>query len=99
MSSILQEGVSIQSHSLSLIWLGPIGKDHVHYHDKHTVLVWMNNVGSVLGQIDEVIVGVAGELKSIDQIIHADYITDVEVSRTLGCPRVEHLGHPTSLLL
>lgn len=54
------------SHSLGLIWLGPIGKDHVHYHDKHTVLVWMNNAGSVLGQIDEVMVGVARELNSID---------------------------------
>lgn len=53
----------------------------------------------MLGQLDEVMVGVAGELNSIDQILHADDITDVEVSSTRDCPRVEHLGPPTFLLL
>ena len=83
-SSIPQEGVSIQGHNPGLVWLCHIGKDHIHHGDKHAVFVWVsgifnhrNNVGPLLGQVDEVPARTVGELNCIDQTIRANDVRDV----------------------
>lgn len=87
MSSIPQEGVGIQGHNSGLVWLG-------HHRNKHAVFVWVpslfnyrNNVGPLLGQVDEVTARGMGELNCVDQTFPADSVRDVETVVPVAAPR------------
>lgn len=73
MSSVLEEVVSVQSDDTSLIGLGNIGKDDVDHGEEHSVLVWVtgilndrDNVGSLLGHVDEITTRSVREFDSVD---------------------------------
>lgn len=74
MSSILQKGVGISGHTLGLVWLCHVSKDHIHNPGKRTRFVWVpsilnhrNSVGPPLGQVDEVTARMVGEFNCVDQ--------------------------------
>lgn len=91
--------MGIQGYNPGLIWLGHISEDHIHHCDKHAVLVWVpgifdhgDDVGPLLGQVDEVTARAVGELNCIDETIRADNIRHVGDGGARGCAKVQHLG-------
>lgn len=73
MSSVLEEVVSVQSDDTSLIRLGDIGEDDVDHGEEHSVLVGVtgilndrNDVGSLLGHVDEITTRSVRELYSVN---------------------------------
>lgn len=72
-SSVLDELSSVESEDTGLIWLGHIGEDHVNHWHEHSVFLWMSSVfndwddiGSLLGHVDQVSSRSLRELDSVD---------------------------------
>lgn len=84
MSTVLEEVVSVQSDDTSLIRLSDIGKDNVDHREKHAVLVRVtgilndgDNVGSLLGHVDEITTRSVREFDSVDSSLRSNYISNV----------------------
>ena len=76
MPLVLEELVSVDSHDPSLVGLSDVGKDGVDHGDEHSVLVGVtgilndgDDIGALLGHVDEIASGSVGELNGIDHAL------------------------------
>ena len=72
-ASVLNEHSGIQTEDTGLIGLGDVSEDHINHGYEHSVLLGVSgvlnngdNVGSLLGHVDEVTAGSLGELDSVN---------------------------------
>ena len=73
-AAVLEEVVRVESDDTGLVGLSDIGEHDVDHADEHSVLVRMtgvlddrNDVGSLLGHVDQVAAGSVRELDCVDQ--------------------------------
>lgn len=99
MAAILKEMLCIQCHNTTLIRLCHIGKDGIDHADQHAILVWMtgvlnngNNVGTLLGHINQITARTVRELNGIDKTLRSNNIGYVRHSCARGATQVQHLG-------
>jgi len=82
--AVLEEIVGIDGDNTSLIGLGNVSKDAIDHRDKHSVLVRVtgvlndgDDVGTFLGNTDEITSGSVGEFNSIHQTFRSNNICHV----------------------
>lgn len=73
-TAVLQEVLGIQRHNTALIRLGNVGENRVYHANQHAVLVRMasvlddgDDVGPLLGHIDQIAAGTVRELHGVDK--------------------------------
>lgn len=98
MTTVLEEVMRVEGNDSSLIRLGNIGKDDVDHGKEHTVLVGVsgvlndgNDVGSLLGHVDEVSTGSVRELNGVDGSLGSNDIGDVRNGGSGSGSKVENL--------
>lgn len=71
-TAVLEELVGVDGHDTGLIGLGNIGKDDIDHSDEHSVLEGVtgilddgDDVGPLLGDVDEISARAVGELNSV----------------------------------
>lgn len=84
MSSVLEEVVSVQSDDTGLIRLSNIGEHDIDHGEEHSVLVGVtgilndrDNVGSLLGHVDEITTRSVRELYSVNSSFGTNDIGNV----------------------
>lgn len=84
MSAVLQEVLGIQRDDTSLVRLGNVSEDCVNHSHEHSVLVWMtgvlddrDDVGALLGDVDEIATGTMREFYGVDETLWTHDVTDV----------------------
>jgi hypothetical protein len=99
MTAVLEEIMGIDGDNSSLIRLRNVSEDDIHHAYKHPVLVRMsrvlddrNNIGSLLGDVDEITTGSVRELDGVDEPLRSDDVGDVRDRGATGSAEVEHLG-------
>lgn len=72
-ASVLDEHASVEAEDTGLIGLGDVGEDHINHGYEHSVLLGVSgvlndgdDVGSLLGHVDEITAGSLGELDGVD---------------------------------
>jgi len=98
MAVVLQEVVGVDSDDTGLIGLGDISKDNIDHADQHAVLVGMtgilddrDDVGALLGHVDQIASRAVRELDSVDKTLGSDNISNVGDSGSVGSSEVEDL--------
>lgn len=98
-ASVLDELGGVETENTSLIWLGNICEDNVDHWHKHSIFLWMsgvlddwNDVGSLLGHVDEVSAGSLGELDGVDASLWANQVGDVGNGCSGSSTKVENLA-------
>jgi len=98
MAAALQELVRIHGHDTGLIWLGNIGEDDVNHTDEHAVALGHtgilddgDNVGALLGHVQQITAHAVGELDGINQASGTDPVSDVRDSGTSRSTEVQNL--------
>ncbi len=78
---VLQEVVRVEGDDARLVGLSNVGEDHVDHADQHAVLVgvarvldYRNDVGALLGHVDEV---AARAVRELDRVHEAFWSDDV----------------------
>lgn len=99
MSAVLEEVLRIEGDDTRLIGLRNVRKHGVDHADQHAVLVRMtgvlddwNNVGALLGHVDEIASGSGRELDGIDETLRSDNVRDVGHCGARSGAQVQYLG-------
>ena len=81
---VLQEVVRVEGDDARLVGLGNVGKHHIDHTDQHAVLVgvagvldYWNNVGALLGHIDQVTARSVRELDRVHEAFRSDDVGHV----------------------
>lgn len=100
----LQEVLCVDADDTGLVGLGDISKDCVDHGDKHPVLVGVtgilddgDDVGALLGHVQELAAGAGSKLNGVDSAGGADKVRDVGNSGAGRSAEVQDLGaraHP-----
>ena len=95
----LEEHVGVQGNDTGLIRLGNVGEDAVDHGDEHAVAQRVarilddgDDVGAVLGHVDEIATRPVGELNGVDVSGRADNVGNVGDGGTRGSTKVQDLG-------
>jgi len=95
---VLQEVVGVDTNDTGLIRLGNIGKDDIDHTDEHAVLVGvtsiLNNgddVGALLGHVDQIASRAVRELDGVDETLRSDNIGNVGNGGSGSSTEVENL--------
>lgn len=98
MSTVLQELMSVQRDDTSLIGLGNVSKDDINHTDEHTVTLRHtgilddgDDVGTLLGHVEQVTAHTMGELDGVDETGGTNPIGNVRNSSTSRGTEVENL--------
>ena len=99
MASVLHEVGGVETEDSSLIWLGDISEDNVNHWHEHSVFLWMssvlnnwNDIGSLLGHVDQVSAGSLGELNSVHATGWSNQISNVGNSGSGSSSNIEDLA-------
>mmetsp|Transcript_41535 Transcript_41535/g.104740 ORF Transcript_41535/g.104740 Transcript_41535/m.104740 type:complete len:249 (-) Transcript_41535:128-874(-) len=102
MTAILEEHMRVHSHDASLIGLRDISKHDIDHIDEHAVFVRCagitddgNDVGALLGGVDQIAAGAMRELNGVHAAGWADDVRHMRDSGTRGSTQVENLGTGT----
>lgn len=84
MSAVLQEVLRIQRDDASLVRLGDVSEDRIDHAHEHSVLVRMarvlddrDDVGPLLGDVDEITARSVRKLDGVDETFRADDVAHV----------------------
>ena len=98
MSFRLQEVVRVESDNSSLIGLRDIGEDDVDHADEHSVLMRVtrvlddrHNVGSSLGDVEQISAGSVRELDGVDETFWSDDVRNVRNCSSGSSTKIENL--------
>lgn len=94
----LEEVVRVEGDDAGLVGLRHVGKDDVDHAHEHAVLVGVarvlddgDDVGALLGHVDEVAAGAVRELDGVDDARGAHNVGHVRHGRARGRAQVQHL--------
>eukprot|EP00343_Euplotes_focardii_P007106 CAMPEP_0205822690 /NCGR_PEP_ID=MMETSP0206-20130828/13622_1 /ASSEMBLY_ACC=CAM_ASM_000279 /TAXON_ID=36767 /ORGANISM="Euplotes focardii, Strain TN1" /LENGTH=268 /DNA_ID=CAMNT_0053119185 /DNA_START=18 /DNA_END=821 /DNA_ORIENTATION=+ len=98
-AAVLEEVLRVEGDDAGLVGLGDVGEHHVDHADQHAVLVGVarvlddgDDVGALLGQVEEVPAGPVRELHRVDDALRADHVGAVRDGGARGGAEVEELG-------
>ena len=76
--------MGVQSDNTGLVWLSDISENDIDHGDQYSVFCRVSgifddgdNVGSLLGHVDEISSGSVGELDGVDGTLGSDNVSDV----------------------
>lgn len=99
LSSVFQVHVAVLSNDSCLIWLGNVSEHTIDHTDQKSVILrfsgvmndW-DDVGSLLGHVNQVSSDSVGELNCIDKTFWANDIRNVGNSSSWGGTEIQNLG-------
>lgn len=98
MAVVLQEMVGVDTNDAGLIRLSNISKDDIDHADQHTVLVGVagvlddrDNVGALLGHVDQIASRTVRELDGVDKTLGSDNVSNMGYSGSRGGSEVKNL--------
>lgn len=98
-TTVLDEHGGVESENTGLIWLGDIGEDDIDHRHQHSVLLRVSgildngdDIGSLLGHVDEVTSDSLGELNGVDGALGSDDVRDMGNGSAGGSTDVKDLA-------